>query len=106
MKKLLLSEFKDYCVENNFKKFIFLSDNQIKHNTDVYMHISFEFDVLKITFNPNIIYMQSGNNTMRLNKVKLIRVSEEPSLLGTVVTVVCGDSSNKNNDREYVLVMR
>lgn len=106
MKKLSLPEFKEYYLSRNFKKTIFSFDNQIQPNVNSFISLSFEFDIITFTFNPNVIYMKSTNNTMKLNRVKAIKVSDEPSLLGTIITVICGDSSDKNSDKEYILIMR
>lgn len=104
MRRISLPEFRDYFGEYPFERIIYSSDNQIQHSIDATISANFVFNSMIMTFNPNIIYLKSGENSLRLNKVKAVRLSDEESLLGKVFIVVCGDSFNKNNDKEYTLI--
>ena len=104
MKKLSLQEFRDYCGAHHYDRIIYSSANQTQHSIDATTSANFVFNRMIMTFNPNIIHLKSGENYLRLNKVKAVSLSDEESLLGKVFTVVCGDSFNKNNDREYTLI--
>lgn len=104
MKKLSLPEFRDYCGAHHFNRIIYSSANQTQRSVDATTSANFVFNRMIMTFNPNIIHLKSGENSLSLNKVKAIRLSDEESLLGKVFTVICGDSLNKNNDKEYTLI--
>ena len=104
MKKLSLPEFRDYCGAHHFNRIIYSSVNQTQHSIDATTSANFVFNRMIMTFNPNIIHLKSGENSLSLNKVKAIRLSDEESLLGKVFTVICGDSISKNNDKEYTLI--
>ena len=104
MKKLSLPEFRDYCGAHPFDRIIYSSANQTQRSIDATTSANFVFNRMIMTFNPNIIHLKSGENSLRLNKVKAIRLSDEESLLGKVFTVICGDSISKNNDKEYTLI--
>ena len=104
MKKLSLPEFKDYYCAHAFDKIIYSSVNQAWYSIDTTISANFVFNNMIMAFNPNIIYLKSGENSLSLNKVKVIRLHEEESLLGKVFTVVCGDSLCQNNNKEYTLI--
>lgn len=104
MKKLSLPEFRDYCGAHHFNRIIYSSVNQTQRSIDATTSANFVFNRMIMTFNPNIIHLKSGENSLSLNKVKSIRLSDEESLLGKVFTVICGDSISKNNDKEYTLI--
>ncbi len=104
MKKLSLSEFKGYYGAHSFDKIIFTSANQSWNSIDSTSSVELVFKKMIVTFNPNIIYLKGGENTLRLNRVKAIRLHDDDCLLGKVFTVVCGDSKNNFNDKEYTLI--
>ena len=105
MKKLSLSEFRDYCGALSYGKIIFSTDNNQSWNSvDSTISTELEFNNMLITFNPNVIYLKDRNNSMRFKKVKAIKLHEEDCILGKVFTVVCGDLHTKSNDKEYTLI--
>ena len=108
MKKISLSEFRDYCADRHFNNFIFSSENQARRSVESSISMSLKFNTIKFVFNPNIIYLKNiyNDDFLKLNRVKVIKISEESSLLGEVFTVVCGDSSEESNDKEYTLILR
>ena len=104
MKKLSLPEFRDYCDTLSFRTIILSTVNQSWHSVDSTYSASLEFNQIIISFNPNIIYLRDKRNSLQLNKVKTIKLSEDKCLLGKVFTVVCGDLQSKFNDVEYTLI--
>lgn len=104
MKKLSLPEFRDYCGAQSFDKIIFASANQSWNNIDSTFSTELVFKRMMITFNPNIIHLRSGENILRFNKVKAIKLYEDDCLLGKVFTIVCGDLKSNSNDKEYTLI--
>lgn len=106
MKKISLSEFKDYYTSSHFNKIIFESHNQTWNSADSSLHISFEFDKMNILFNPNVICLQENTNLLKLKRVKGVKIPDESSLLGQVFIIVCADMSSHKDEKEYTLVMR
>ena len=105
MRKITVREFKDYCDAVSPKCIIFSDENQDWNTVRDTLRIKLNFDNLKISFNPNIIHLLSYNGTVSLERVKYIK-EYEPSLLGSVFGVVCGDLSNDDHDRTYTIVAR
>ena len=105
MRKISVREFKNYCDEASPRHFIFADDNQDWHSVNNTLRIKLEFDKLKISFNPNTICLSSSNGTVSFERVKHIKELEQ-SLLGRAFGVVCGNISNNNEDRTYVVVVR
>lgn len=106
MKSISLSEFSDYCANQSFHKFIYASANQPWHSVDSTTSAVLAFEKIIITFNPNIIHLFNGKNTLNLIKVKAVRLLDKESMLGKIFTVICGDLMNDANDKEYILIAR
>lgn len=106
MKKISLSEFRDYFVKHSFNKIMFATDNQDWNNVDSTVAMELEFDDMLIAFNPNIIYLRDSTNSMCIKRVKLIKLPDDDCMLGRVFTVVCGNLHTKSNDKEYTLIAR
>ena len=105
MKKLLsLPEFRDYCDTISFNKIIYSSDNQSWNCVSSLISTELVFNRMLMTFNPNIIHLNNGENSLHLIRVKAVKIHEVHCMLGEVFTVVCGDSLGELNDKEYTLV--
>lgn len=104
MQKLSVREFRDFCVKLPQYHIIFDSVNQDWCTVGDTMKIKHDFDSVKISFNPNTIYLCSPFGTMRLERVKRVEM-DEPSMLGAVFTIVCGDFSTNNNDKSYTIIV-
>ena len=105
MQKISINEFKEYCDKISPNDIIFSYENQNLCNIYETLKMSLVFHELKISFNPNIISMSDGIGSVSFERVKHIKVYE-PSLLGVVFGVVCGDQSNNKKDRTYKIVVR
>lgn len=106
MEILSLKEFKKICQRLSFKQFVFSSDNQSWNQVEHTIRISTTFSLMMITYNPNMICFKNNNGILYLDRVKGIKVSDAKSLLGTVFTIICGDTRSKVNDMEYTIVAR
>lgn len=105
MKKLSLPEFRDYCNTHLFHSIIFATSNQSWKSFDSTMTIGYSFSRMIISFNPNVIYLKDKGNSMQFNRIKEVKLNEKKCALGTIFTLVCGNSSgNKTEDMEYTLV--
>ena len=54
--------------------------------------------------NPNIICLKSSNNTLSIDRVKEVKIDTESSVLGTVITVFCGNADADGYESAYTLV--
>lgn len=104
MKKISLPEFyKQY--HNSYKEIIFSSENQ-QDEVGSTICADFAFTKMTISYNPNVVFLADGDNSLKFKKVKYVLVREEPCILGSVLTLVCGDSESQLNDIGYTIVVR
>lgn len=103
MNKLSVLDFKEYCDKMSFNKYVFSTDNQDWDSVEDTMRIEYEFNDIKINFNPNVIRLKSGNGYIKFERVKYIILNKK-SLLGNVFTAVCGDLYNDDNNRMYKII--
>lgn len=105
MQKLSLREFKDFYSNQSNPHIIFDSVNQNWTTTKDTMCIKAVFDNIKINFTPNTICLYSSNfNTIQFSRVKYIEM-DEPSMLGFVFNIICGDKLTINDDKCYTLII-
>lgn len=104
MQKLSVREFKDFCGQQQNLRIILDSVNQNWATVRDTMKIKAVFDSVKISFNPNTVYLCSPLGTIRFDRVKYVEM-DEPSLLGAVFSVVCGDISTTDNDKSYTIIV-
>lgn len=83
-KKLSVRELKRYCEEHK-------------------PHCA--FSIMLICENPNLICLKSSGNTLSFDRVKSIEVDTDASILGTVITIFCGDFNTAEHDITYKLVV-
>lgn len=107
MRNLSLREFKNICDTLSLNKFIFSSENQCWNKVEHTLRAKLTFTIMLIAFNPNAIcFKNPTNDCICLDRVKSIQMSEGISMLGTIFTVICGDSSNNYNDMAYTIIAR
>lgn len=104
MQKLSIRQFSDFLAKLPQYRIIYDSVNQDWCTVGETMKIKHEFDNIKISFNPNTIYLCSYFGTMRFERVKHITM-DEPSILGEVFTIVCGDFSSNDNNKSYTIIV-
>lgn len=104
MKKLSLSEFKDYINSTPVNKFIFSSSNQSWQSIEDTLSLELTFKRMIITFCPNTIFFTDNTNTLRLDRVKGVKIQEATCALGGIFTVICGDIDSTTHDKEYTLI--
>lgn len=104
MQRLSVLEFKSFCEEMSQHCFIFDSVNQDWSTIDETMKIKQNYDKVKISFNPNTIYLYSSFGKLIFERVKYIEIGE-PSLLGIVFNIVCGDFLTNKNNKSYTIIV-
>lgn len=105
MEKISLIDFKNYCSKIQVHKYIFDTDNQLWDKFESTIRSKVEFSTMRITFNPNTVFLRSGTDFIKFERVKYI-IFNEKSLLGTVFTFVCGNKSDTIKDVFYTIIVQ
>ena len=105
MRKISIKKFKEYCTELSPKHFIFTDEDQNWHSVSDTLRIKLVFDKSIISFNPNAINLLSHNGVISFERVKYIN-DYGKTVLGRVFGIVCGNSTNNNQDRTYTIVIQ
>lgn len=106
MSNLSVREFKEVCDTLSAKQFIFSSENQPWNRVEHTIKAKLTFTIMLIALNPNSICFKNNDNTLYLERVKGVVMSDEKSVLGEVFTIICGDSVNDLNDVSYTIIVR
>ena len=105
MKKVIsVHEFKEYCKTNRPNSIIYLTENQAWYRVADPCKIDMSFPIMLIYENPNIIFLKSGNNTILFDMIKYIEIDTESTVLGTIITVYCGEFGTDGYDITYTLI--
>lgn len=98
-------EFRDVCDKNDFREYIFLSENQIWDKVGSTIKTKLVFKIMLIAMNPNAICFRNEESYLCLERVKRVVVNGQ-SAIGAVFAVVCGNLSNSDNDITYTIVAK
>ena len=104
-KKLSVRELKRYCEEHKPHCIYFKTENQAWYGTSDPCKLDMAFSIMLICENPNLICLKSSGNTLSFDRVKSIEVDTDASILGTVITIFCGDFNTAEHDITYKLVV-
>lgn len=105
MKKIIsVKEFKEYCETNKPHSIIFYTENQKWYRVSDPCKIKMSFSIMLICENPNLICLKSGANTMSFDRVKFVEIDTESTVLGTLITVFCGEFGTNGHDITYKLI--
>lgn len=103
-KKASVREFKQYYEGNKPQRILFYTENQKWYRTSDPCKIRMSFPIMLICENPNLICLKSGTNTISLDRVKYVEIDTESTVLGTLITVFCGEFGVKGYDITYTLI--
>lgn len=104
MRKISISEFKNYFDKLSPKYIILSSENQKWQSIINTFRMDLVFDSLIISFNPNVISLISKNGSVSFERVKHI-VENEQSLIGGVFGVVCVDLCDNSKEITYTIII-
>lgn len=99
-----IGELKRYYEDRSLRRILFCTINQAWDKVDSPMKASLTFTSMAIACNPNVICLKSDENTLWFERVKSVVVDADRSPLGTVLDIICGDSSSKENDAHYIVI--
>jgi len=103
MKKTMsVRELKDYCDRNKPRKVLFSSENQPWYKVSDPCKMQFSFSIMLIYENPNLVCLKSDTNTLSFDRVRFVEMNTELTVLGTALTLFCGECSC---ERSYTLIV-
>lgn len=106
MKTLSLLKFDECYNISSFRTIFYASVDQKNYSISDPEILKLQFRKMRITYNPNTIYLEADKNSMQLNRVKAIKIKDEKCLLGLIFVVICGDNFDTKRDSEYTFIAR
>lgn len=103
-KRITVGELKAYCSAKKPVSVSFSTENQSWYRVSDPCKVNMSFSIMLIYENPNLVCLKSGLNTMYFDRVKFAEIDTDTTVLGTVITLFCGDFSSNNYDITYRLV--
>ena len=101
---MTVGELKRYYEGRSLRRILFCTDNQQWDKVANPMKATLAFSSMLMGSNPNIICLKGGGNMLYFERVKYVSVDTERTALGTILDVVCGDSSGNDNDVHFTLI--
>lgn len=99
-----VGELKRYYEGRSLRRILFCTEDQAWDKVENPLKARLAFTSMLMVCHPNVICLKNGDSVLYFEKVKHILVDDERSVLGTVLDIVCGDSSSKENDIHYTLI--
>ena len=105
MKKTVsVRELKEYYKNNKAQSVQFYTENQTWYKASDPCKIRMTFPIMLICENPNLICLKSDPNTIFFDRVKFAEIDTESTVLGTLITVFCGEFGKSGHDTIYTLI--
>ena len=105
MRELTLTSFQQLCDRFSPSKYIYDTDNQIEEEiSDIRMLLFFTKTVVSLA--PNCICFQGDGGTLRLDRVKTVRMAEGFGGYDIVFYIVCGNLRDDKEDKTYVVTAK
>ena len=99
-----VGDLKRYYEGRSPRRILFCTENQAWCKVENPLKASLAFTSMVMACNPNVICLKNGESTRWFERVKGVIVDAERSPLGTVLDIICGDTSSKENDIHYTLI--
>lgn len=105
MKKIVtLRGLQDYLASNHVNTVLFYTENQRWYRASDPCKIRMAFPIMLICENPNLICLKSGQHSISFDRVKSVEIDTDATVLGTVLTIFCGDFGSDGYDSTYTLI--
>lgn len=105
MKKIVsVRELQEYVVHHKINSVSFYTENQRWYRASDPCKIRMAFPIMLIRENPNLICLKSGMHSISFDRVKSIEIDTDATILGTVLTVFCGDFDSEGYETTYTLI--
>lgn len=104
-KKLSVREFGTYLTTHKPSSISFWTENQSWYDPADPCKIRVTSTIMLIHENPNVIYLKWGSdNEICFNHIRYIEIDENSTVLGTIITVACGDFGSRETRTSYTLI--
>lgn len=103
-KRLSMFDLKKYMNEHTPRKITYCSENQSWYRDSDPCKIRMHFPIMLICENPNLICLKSGTNTLCFDRIQSVEIDTEATVLGTILTVCCGESGAREPEITYRLI--
>ena len=104
MQVLSLSEFSRLCKDLHPSFYVLDTRNQ-QQKMAGYVSAVARYQFMLIQYNPNSICFRNDSSCICFEHVKYVRINQEIRTVGTVFTIVCGDSDSSLNDMLYTMII-
>lgn len=104
-KQLTVGELRAYYACKKPKELSFCSENQAWYTVSAPCKFGLSFQTMLVYENPNIVCLKSSNgSTISFDRVKYAEIDTDATVLGTVLTLFCGNPQCEPSDT-YVFVV-
>lgn len=105
-KQVSVRDLKDYCERNTPNQITYYTENQACRNADKALcKLRLHFQVVLIYENPNLVCLKSGASSICFNGVRFAEIDTESTVLGTILTLYCGNSKASKDAEAYTLIL-
>lgn len=104
-KRVSVRELKAYCERNSPNQVTYYSENQTDCKNTGLCKLRLHFQVVLISENPNLVCLKSGASSICFNEVRFAEIDTESTVLGTVLTLYCGNSKASKPREAHTLVI-
>lgn len=105
-KQVSVRELKDFCERNPPNQVTYYTENQTYYNaSNDLCKLRLHFQVVLIYENPNLVCLKSGASSVCFNGVRFAEIDTESTVLGTILTLYCGNSKASKGAETYTLIL-
>lgn len=104
-KQITVKELKEYCKRNSPNQVTYYSENQDDSKSSALCRLRLHFQAMSIYENPNQVQLKSGMSSVCFNGVRFAEIDTELTVLGTVLTLYCGNSRASKPTAAYTLIL-
>lgn len=103
-KRVSVKELKEYCERNKPKQVTYYSENQDWYCVSDPCKLRMHFPIMLICENPSLICLKSGTSTICFDRIKCVEIDTETTVLGTILTIYCGNSEEEEPEIVYKVI--
>lgn len=104
-KQVSVRELKDFCERNSPNQITYYTENQTCDTAGGLCKLRLHFQVVLIYENPNLVCLKSGASSICFNGVRFAEIDTESTVLGTILTLYCGNSKASKDAEAYTLIL-
>ena len=104
MEKLTAWEFEEHCKRRNYTRFCLTSEDQKWNKVECPLKLRLQFAKIRISHNPNRVYLKDGESQVCLQRIKHVLVDSEKIPVGDMLHIICGSWGDSKNDTVYTVM--